>query len=819
MSAISGLGCIFGLALVCYGLGHSFGGLSPIGDIISPSRGFWRHQTADKKDLLPRLQGALKEAGLQPVEIEIDSNEVPHLKSESDSSVYFAQGFVTAYYRLWQMDFLSRVSAGEVSEILGEKAVPIDRFFRRLRLPSAARASSELMMTDPVTRGPLAAYTRGVNARIAQIDITSIPIEYRLFGVLPEAWSEDRAAHLLKFMTWQLTGYLYDMGMTASKAKLSQEIFDNLFPLGGSQPAAILEKRESPLAATVHRPSQGRQISRVRWTDVPQIALPEPENGSNSWAVPARLMNNRRALIANDLHLGYSLPSLWFSVQLTTPNMNVYGASLPGAPGVIVGFNETMGWSVTNGTDDVLDWYSLRFRDERRQEYMFEDSWRPIVIRDEVIRIAGGKTEVVKTRETHVGPIVFDEGDATGMIDIPSGLAIQWTGFIPSNELKSFLLLNRAESARDCLAALKSYVAPAQNFVCGDRSGRLVYKHAGVFPDRRGRDGRVIFEAAHDSDLWQGFLPAEENPSTETTNDLIVTANQRPFNGDGIQRYGWFFAPPFRALQIRSRLEGKKSWEPEQMVSLQADTSSWLAENFKRIVLRESQASPLREALKTAACENRVSNESLERIIQNWKGEHSANDQTAPLLHRWMVSLEEMTWTRLIGPRGPTHWPARWRLFELIEHEPNASIWDSPATSHVENLNTQLAVSLGNACDVLKEKFGSGSLPTWASYQATVHPHAGRIPGLGRDVQVGGEADSIFANKGDHGPTWKMIVTFEDVPRAWTMIPGGQNGDPSSLQYDDHLEAWSKGKMNPVQFNVRKVSKDDQHMTWKRVRK
>ncbi|CAN5522017.1 penicillin acylase family protein [soil metagenome] len=816
INGLTALGCLLSLALISAGLGRSFDGLSPIGDLIAPSRGFWRHRPTAAGDLAKRLEIAVREAGLKPVDLQMGDDEVPHLKSESEDALYFAQGFVTAYYRLWQMDLLSRLTAGRVSELLGPRALPVDRFFRRMRLPAAGQVSADMMMADVVTRLPLMAYTRGVNARLAQMDLASVPIEYRMFGILPEPWTEDRAAHLQKFMTWELTGYLYDFRMTASKAKLSQNIFELLFPLDSDVPGTILNAPMKPpplgkLPAKVGNQPPVRErddtdplmLAKANWSEVPDEVAPDPSNGSNNWAVPARMMANHRALLSNDLHLGYSLPALWFSIQLTTPTMNVYGASLPGAPGVMVGFTESAGWAVTNGSDDVLDWYSLRFRDEKRQEYLFEDSWRPVVTREETIKVAGAPSEVVKTRETHVGPIVFDEGDAVASVEIPSGLAAQWIGYTPSNSLKNFLLLNHAETVQDCMNALKGYVAPSQNFICADRSGKLAYKHAGVFPDRKQRDGRFVYEAARDADLWQGTLSPEENPVFETTTEPIVTANQAPFNGPQ-HRFGWFFAAPYRALQIRSQLESKKQWKPEEMISLQADTTSWLGVAFKKILLREAALNPkLAQDIDQPACGADASAGTIRKNLEDWKGDYSTENRFAPVVDRWMKSLEEATWTRIIGSSAQNFWPLSWRFYQLIENEPQSPIWDDPATRVTENLGVRLDEALILACDKLKESFGAQVLPAWSDYQVTTLNHLARVPGFGKTIQTGGVAESIFANKGAHGPTWKMIVSFEDKPKAWTMIPGGQSGDPSSPKYESRIEAWSRGEMQPVQFNLR----------------
>ncbi len=546
------------LSVLVFGLGRSFAFLSPIGLFVSPSTGVWRHQSTSSKDLLEKFPAAMAEAGMKTVELTIDSDGVPHLFADEDAELYFAQGYITAYFRLWQMDFMSRITAGRVSEILGEKALPIDRFFRRLRIPAAAEASADLMLNDIVTRNALTAYSNGVNTRLQQIDISNLPIEYRLFGVLPDPWEPKRAAYLLKFMTWELTGYMYDFRLSSTKSKISSDLFELLFPIAPRVPGTVLGDRGQPTAGFSNGNSSYPQRSFAEFdAKIPEFAHPDPTNGSNNWAIAGKHMVNARPALSNDLHLSYTLPALWFPIQMTGPGFNVYGASLPGAPGVIVGFNENMGWAVTNGTNDVLDWYSLRFRDESRREYLFEESWRPVILAEEKILLPNGQHEVVETRETHIGPILFEEGEAKAVAETPSGLALQWTGLLPSNELKTFLALNRAKKASDCREALKGYVAPAQNFVCADQKGSISYRLAGLFPDRRSRDGRLVSEASKATDVWQGFLPSEDNPSIDSASDIVITANQAPFNGGRQSDYGWFFAAPYRALRIEQLIRQK----------------------------------------------------------------------------------------------------------------------------------------------------------------------------------------------------------------------------------------------------------------------
>lgn len=802
---LSGLG----LALISFALTQSWDGLAPLGSTVVPSGSLWRHKPTDREILRSALAAALQDAKLAAVTLTIGDDDIPHIEAADDESLYFAQGFVTAFYRLWQMDFVTRVVSGRIAELVGPKALPIDRFFRRLDVVPTIRGSVDMMLGDPYTRGPLTAYTSGVQAWQKRVTIERLPLEYRLFGTKPELWTADRTASLLKFMTWQLSGYLDDILMTETKNRLAPELFNTLFPPYLESPGTILPNRATrvggsssprPFQATAGKgqPVLSAEALRELHQALAPIA-PAEGNGSNNWAMPGHRSNKGRPILANDTHLTYSLPAIWFSIQLTTPKMNVYGASIPGAPGVIVGFNETMGWAVTNGSDDVLDWYSFRFRDEKHQEYLFEESWRPVITREEDILVAGAPSEKVKIRETHIGPIVFDTTDAPGVMKIPQGLAMQWVGHLPSNELKSFLMLNRSTRAEDCFAALQNYTAASQNFLCADRNGRIVFKHAGLFPDRNGMDGRAIREASTAKDLWQGMLPADESPMASSVTDIIVTANQAPFASAESAKFGWFFAPPYRALQIRENLEAKKTWEPEDVVGLQFDTKSWIQRAFVKIVLREAEQPTLAGELKNnTKCE--FAGDDFLRRLREWDGSFPADSRLGPVVDRWINTLEKQTWTRVIGPYDQVLWPGHWRFYQLMEAEPTSPLWnDALAGSEPRTLNHQLAVSLTKACEELHAEHGRGVL--WGHVQPTTIDHVAHLPGLGKVFEsIGGKGSSTFANKGNHGPTWNMVVSFEDWPRAWATIPGGQSGDPASLHYDNLIEDWSKGKLPEVRF-------------------
>lgn len=799
--------CLIVLAAMSVGLGRSWKGMVPLGRLLAPSGSLWHQAPPKRNDIQTALNVALEQAQLPAVRLVLEADDIPHIEASDARALYFAQGFVTAAYRLWAMDFSARVVQGRLAEILGPEALPLDRFFRRLHFESSIRASATLMQSDPVTKEPIEAYSSGVNAWIARLDAKSLPLEYRFFGATPEAWSAEHTASLMKFMTWQLTGTLFDFKMTETKAKLDESLFADLFPYTSGAPGSILQPTQSranekaPGAEKLRGKNASLGLAPEVLAEIESLQ-PHLANGSNNWAVPAKFSASGRALLANDLHLSYSLPALWFSIQLTGPGVNVYGASLPGAPGVVVGFNETMGWAVTNGTDDVLDWYSLRFRDERRSEYLFEESWRPVIVREETIHVAGGKSESVRVRETHIGPIVYDIGDAPAVAEMPQGLAMQWIGHLPSNELRSFLMLNRAREAGECLEALKTYTAPSQNFVCADSRGKIVYKHAGLFPDRKGHDGRVVREAAQSSDLWQGYLSTDKNPVEVDARDYVVTANQAPWAGDASSDFGWFFRPPYRALSIRSQLESQKRWRPEELARVQSNATDWFAGRFASIMQREAGLSQkLQAALDGGLCGSK----ELTQEFKNWRGEFAASARVPTLVNKWGEELRSRLWSRLIGPSDRYLWPSSWRFYELIEREPHSGLWDDASTPVAETLAEQATLALEAACQVYSTALGA-SVPVWSEAQPTAMRHMGRLPGLGRVLSgVGGSGESPFANKGDHGPTWSMIVSFEAWPRAWVMIPGGQSGHPASSAYDDLLADWAGGRLREVKFLARSM--------------
>lgn len=812
---------LFATSLAIFALSFPLGYGPSLIQLLSPAHGIWSHQV-DLQNHSQQLSSALQTASTSDalkkihsqsqvgVQLEIDEHFVATLSSEDEASLYFAQGYWVATHRLWQMEFLSRVASGRVAEIVGARALPIDRFMRKLELKRAALRSHELMSHDPETRVALEAYAAGVNARIEDVRRRRAPrpTEYVLLGLEPSNWESVNSALMQKFMSWYLSGRLDDLRFVETLQKLGPTGVMDLFPLEVSEPGTILGRDPRSKIArhrSVETDPSAFQISKLSNLGIAasikaELALVETAqgfsleadraSGSNNWVVPGTKSETSSPIISNDLHLSYTIPALWIPLRLNLTKgpqaHRVFGAALVGAPGIIVGHNDDLAWAVTNGTDDVLDFYRLRFRDEKRTEYIFDDEWRPLISREEKLLVRGGNPEILMLRETHLGPLWIDNHQDGPSAKIPEGVVMKWIGHEASNELKAFLRLNRGRGVLACPDAFEHYVSPAQNFICADRAGRVGYWKAGLFPKRPPERPlgdhpiRGVHEVSSSAEVWQGWRDRRENPSRYPIHDFFSTANQPPFEGRSVTDFGWSYAPSFRNLRIQELLRSRGRWSAEKIVEMQADDQHWLGHRQKRILSHFAQQ----------ACPKDLAQE-----VDAWDGRYRVDSRASSVHDLWWTELQALLWKDRIGDRGNSLWPSAWRMLQLIESEPNSPWWDDSTTSEVETFEVRGLQAMRKLCE------NADDIKTWNERRPTRLQHVSRLPGFGQRVeQAPGAEDTIFANRGDHGPSWKMVVSFpRGRPKTWFTFPGGVSGDPASRHYDHYISTWSGGRMTPIE--------------------
>lgn len=775
-------------------LGQSYGLIPAIGPILHPHTGIWSVSPSlfegapESKALdIPGLQGK--------VTVHVDQDQVKHIFAESDHDLYVAQGFVVASDRLWQMEFVTRLAAGRLSEVFGRRTLEVDRFFTKLGISEAAEESVQLMMMDSVTGPALRAYAEGVNAFIQSLTPKTLPFEYRILGHHPEEWTAEKAGLLLKYMTYNLAGRSLDMLLTRSRTRLNREDFEDLFSLSMPVIEPIIPKGRSwdfesragdPPDESMKTGSLFQNLLREEYIN------PHEANGSNNWAVTGKKSTTGYPILSNDIHLGYSLPTLWYEVQLVSPTQNVYGVSLPGAPGVVLGFNNRLAWGVTNGGTDVLDWYELRYRDDHKSEYLFDGQWRPVISREKKIKVRNHRPVKVITRQTHLGPLIYDEKEAPLSPLIPKGLAMRWAGHEPSNELKSFMLLNRARSTQECFEAISTFQSPAQNFLCADNKNDVGLWHMGLFPVRWRGQGRMILDGSESRYEWKGWIPKPEVPFIRNPGaGFVSSANQAPTDHSYPHYIGWPFEAPFRAMRINELLRSKPRFSPEDMIAMQADTLSVSARMALPALLKAMEGREFTASEQTALEE-----------LRRWDYRFPEDSAAAAIYYFWFKRFEKNLWFPHFEDPEEHMYPPLLRTITLLRDESQSKWFDNLATDQVETIQDIASISFREATEDLKKRSGS-SQPArwlWADVRETTFEHLGKIPGLGKSrVRARGMEHSIFANTGVHGPVWKMVVALgPDKPRAWGIFPGGQSGNPLSPHYDDFIEKWAKAEMREL---------------------
>lgn len=768
-------------------LNQPWGTVPAVGQLLSPFVGFW--QNAESADS-PSEQTLSVKGAREEIRVLFDDLHVPHIFAKNDYDAYFAQGYITARDRLWQMEFQTHAAAGRISELIGDRSLELDRYNRRLGMVYGAEQSLEGMTNDSVSKLLLEAYSAGINAYIDQLKPGNYPLEYKLLGYAPEPWTPLKVAFLLKQMTQTLAAGANDLMMTNIRQQLGPALTANLFP--------DYPFKEDPIISVGTR----WDFTPVKIPPVPQntgsdssVALNwaphDPGIGSNNWAVGARKSATGYPILANDPHLNLSLPSIWYQIQLVTPTMNVYGVSLPGAPGVIIGFNKDVAWGVTNVGADVLDFYKIRFRDNRRQEYWHDGQWKPVRRRIERIKVKGKPDLVDTVLYTHHGPVVYQPEEKPFRDNIPTGYAVRWIAHEKDNGVKTFYLLNRAKTYADYVTALAYYTAPAQNFVFANAEKDIAISPNGRFPLKWRDQGKFLLDGTDPAHDWQGWIPAAQNPRVKNPpRDFVSSANQ--FSTDPTYPYyiNWEFESSERGMRINQRLASMQNVTVDSLRRLQNDVYNLQAANFLPVLFPHVRETGLTDLQKQAL-----------KTVRQWNYQQDTASVAGTLFMEWMSHLERGIWADdFASPENrPMRYPSTDRTLKLLMEEPNSRWFDDVRTQNrVETIADVVTTSFQSTVDSLAKQHGPlGESWAWAKHKGTGIRHL--IPGLDAfsalNVQIGGGRGIVNAAGRRAGPSWRMVVQTGPQVSAYGVYPGGQSGNPGSPYYLNMLETWRKGEL------------------------
>lgn len=527
----------------------------------------------------PQTTGTLRVAGLaSSAEVDRDARGIPQIYASTSHDLFFAQGYVQAQDRFWQMDVYRHVTAGRLSEMFGSGQVDTDKFIRTMGWRHVAE--QEYAGLSAQTKAYLNAYCDGVNAYLKDHKGSKASVEYAILGLqtdyTPYAWTPADSVSWLKALAWDLRDNMQsEIDRALSSQKLTKAQVDQLFPAYPAGHPAIVHQGAvvngvfdqdatasgNPVSGAALPASAATALARLSHTvaGLPGFLQPTVEGvGSNSWVVSGDLTTTGRPLLANDPHLAPQLPSIWYQMGLhcTTVDaecpFDVAGFTMPGTPGVVIGHTPTIAWGFTNGTEDVSD---LVLEKISGSTYEYDGAQVPLTIRTETVKVAGGKPVPVTIRTTNQGPLVSDaDKDLAGAGDGYS-VALRWTALTPGHTADALFDLDRASDWASFRAAAKSFAVPSQNMIYADTSGNIGYQTPGQIPIRKNGDGRWPVPGWTDQYEWAGFIPFEQLPhELNPADEFVVTANNPIIGSQYPYLLSMDFDYGYRANEITQRL-------------------------------------------------------------------------------------------------------------------------------------------------------------------------------------------------------------------------------------------------------------------------
>jgi penicillin G amidase len=794
----------------------------------------------------PQTAGELQIAGLeQPVDVYRDPLGVPHIYAATKHDLFFAQGYVHAQERFWQMDFWRHIGSGRLSEMFGKAQLDTDIFLRRMGWARVAK--EELDQMDPESKAILEAYADGVNAYLKDHTGAALSLEYSVLKLLApgytvEPWEPLNSLTWAKAMAWDLRGNMDEEGERAVLLKLfSQAQVNELYPpfsadkptiiqsnMGSvtSEQAALPAAHPSPVPDYTFLLGQQSAI-HTRVAALDQLLGPGGTGfGSNNWVISGQLTASGKPLLANDPHLGPQLPSIWFEIGLHCQPQNdacpleLAGFSFAGAPGVVIGHNDRIAWGFTNVGPDVQDIYIEKINPAQPDQYEVNGVWVDMQTVNETIQVAGGDSVSITVRSTRHGPILWEDVKDIQEFQAKSGLplpeqfrlALRWTALEPSSTFPALWQMNNAQNWDQFRAAASHFDVPAQNFVYADVDGNIGYQMPGRIPIRKGGDGRTYVPGWTDDYEWTGYIPFEELPHAfNPPSGFIATANNAVVGAD----YPYFISSDwdygYRAARIVSLIQNAPGpIDAAYIQKMQGDDRN-LSLEFMLPALRGalesvSSTSP-RQAIAWA-------------LLEKWDGQQTMDSPAAALYQAVWKNILALTFhddlPEDLWPDGGSRW---WAVLQNISSQPESPWWDDRATPEIETRDMILrkAFSAGLAeleglqgQDPARWNWGklhtitfrnqtlgkSGVAPLEALFNRGPFPTAGGeaiVNATGWDAAKGFQVDWL--------PSMRMIVDLSDLSQSQTIHTTGQSGHAFSPHYTDMVDLWRTIQYHPMRWD------------------
>jgi penicillin amidase len=772
----------------------------------------WLYSIA--RSALPQLDGSVAVPGLSAkVRVVRDGHGVPTIEASSQDDLFFAQGYVTAQDRLWQMDAMRRAASGELAEVLGPDLLKMDREQRILGLRAGAQDAEKLMPRRD--RAYFEAYARGVNAFL-ESHRDRLSLEFRLLKYTPRPWTVTDSLLVGARMVQDLNHYSYARALTREKvlAKLGPELTADLYvnsswrdhPPAATRPR-VDEDNPSTSSDEYDEEDEGEPVGEnpklISSLSVAEADLFHP--GSNNWVVSGQHTVSGKPLLSNDMHLDHQMPNLWFEVHLKSGGFEVAGVSLPGMPFVIVGHNQRIGWGFTNVGPTVEDVYIEEFNDQG--QYKTPAGWRDPQHRQEVIHVQGKPDVTLDVVVTRHGPIITElvPGETRK-------IALRWTLY--DGMTLPFFDVNSAQNWDDFRKAFSTFVAPGQNVMYADVDGHIGYQATGKVPIRATGDGSLPVSGSDDAHEWKGYIPFDEMPRVyDPESGILGSANGRITPDAYKYLLSTEWEASWRTARIYRVLESGRKFATPDMLALQMDVSStydrFCADKFVYALDHDGKIS---DKAKKAA-----------DILRDWDGRMSADSAAPTIETKSRQELARLLLEPKLGPAtegaafGTLNWKSyRWGmstvwLENVLSKQP--ARWLPPGYPDYQSL---LATAVENA---LKNPGVPADMSQWKwgeTYPVEIeHPVLHHLPVIGKWTGPGlhplsGSSYTVKAVGREFGPSERLTWNFADFDKSTLNLVTGESGIFLSDYYMDQWTAWYGGSTFAFPFSPAAV---EQHKT------
>lgn len=752
----------------------------------------------------PTLNGELVLSGLEEtVEVFYDEYGVPHIYANNEHDAYYALGYVHAQDRLFQMEMLRRAAGGRLSEVLGPDLIKVDKLFRTLGINKFATESAKQFLssdTSAYQRGALA-YQAGINEFIK---IGKTPIEFLIMGIPKTEFKPEDIYLAVGFMSF---GFAEALQADPVLEKIKNELgVAYLRDLAVQTPAnaeiiknfngEIKSAGTDSLISAVHEALQYLPVPRLQ--------------GSNGWVMSGSRTASSLPILANDTHIGFGQPAVWYEAHIEYPGFRFYGHHLAGIPFGLLGNNDKIGWGLTMFENDDLDFFVEELNPDNVNQVKFKDQWENLSVRNEIIKVKGQEDIVLEIKSSRHGPIVNGGIDNIAFEDKP--IAMWWMlTQEPNHALEAAYRLNHATDFSETRKAVSLFSAPGLNVMYGDKDGNIAWWAAAKLPIRPAHVNTKLFlDGASGNDEYLGFYPFEKNPqSINPPWGYVATSNNQPDTVDGILYPGYYY-PRARAGRVNALLQEDKKWTIEDMKAVNLDVVGEPQRELSKAIGMLLQQSADQKIV------------SLSNDLLKWDGDHKAEDTTPAIYYNILSQIIFLTMKDELGTTAfntlmETSIPKN--SYDILINNENSPWWDNIKTKDKketrQNIVEQAAL---NTLELLTTTMGSeASAWQWSKVHTLTHNHPlGSVKPLDKFFNVGPYAVSGGQEVVNNltfsldttgyfpvtvGPALRKITDFGDIEAGETISPTGQSGNVMSAHYDDQALMFATGKFRAMLMN------------------